>query len=95
MAVNRIAIFVKTRHFTLLAAEPYKPELNPGERRCLVDRCDRAYRSMQLAARGTPSLRSISPPWKVHGGYSLGVGVLPKLRSSKLQFTRRVTLRDS
>ena len=38
MAVNRIVILVETRHFTLLAAEPYKPELNPGERRCLVDR---------------------------------------------------------
>jgi hypothetical protein len=42
MAVNRIAILVKTRHFTLLAAEPYKPELNPGERRFwLIDVTER------------------------------------------------------
>ena len=42
MAVNRIVILVETRHFTLLAAEPYKPELNPGERRFwLIDVTER------------------------------------------------------
>jgi len=44
---------------------------------------------MQLAARGTPSLRSISPSWMVHGGYSLRVEVLVELRGSELQFTLR------